>query len=98
MESLTLKKREISHTKSEHELIEIDYGRLVGIEKQKQKYDSLSEDLKQIESDAYKIYAKIKEMENEILGIKQILSKHNNRRTFSQIINNIYNISINIQF
>jgi DNA repair exonuclease SbcCD ATPase subunit len=99
MESLTQKKKEISHTKSEHELIEIDYGRLVGIEKQKQKYDSLSEDLKQIESDAYKIYAKIKEMENEILGIKQILSKvYNDKERYERNKSAIkYNEKINIE-
>jgi DNA repair exonuclease SbcCD ATPase subunit len=74
MESLVQKKEEILHIKSKNELIEIDYKRLSESENQKQKYDSLSEDLKQIESDAYKTQAKIKEMEKDIFNIEGVLS------------------------
>ena len=68
MESLNKKSKEILDIEAKCELIEIDFNRLKNIEKQKQKYDSLSDDLKQIESDAYKTHAKIKEIE---LGIEQ---------------------------
>ena len=74
MESLNQKGDEILYTKSKYELIEIDYERLSEAENQKQKYESLSDDLKQIESDAYKTHAKIKEMEKDILNIEGILS------------------------
>ena len=74
MESLNQKGDEILYTKSKYELIEIDYERLSEAENQKQKYDSLSDDLKQIESDAYKTHAKIKEMEKDILNTEGILS------------------------
>jgi len=74
MESLNQKGDEILYTKSKYELIEIDYERLSEAENQKQKYDFLSDDLKQIESDAYKTHAKIKEMEKDILNIEGILS------------------------
>ena len=78
MESLTQKKKEILHIKSKYELIEIDFKRLLGIENKKQKYDSLSEDLKQIEGDAYKTHAKIKEMEGLQLNAKTVTSKLEN--------------------
>ena len=74
MESLNQKRDEILYTKSKYELIEIDHERLSEAENQKQKYDSLSDDLKQIESDAYKTHAKIKEMEKDILNTEGILS------------------------
>jgi DNA repair ATPase RecN len=99
MESLTQKKKEILHIKSKYELIEIDFKRLLGIENKKQKYDLLSEDLKQIEGDAYKTHAKIKEMENEILGIEQILSKvYDDKELYEKNKSAIeYNEKINIK-
>ncbi len=99
IESLTQKKKEILHTKSKYELIEIDFKRLLGIENKKQKYDLLSEDLKQIEGDAYKTHAKIKEMENEILGIEQILSKvYDDKELYEKNKSAIeYNEKINIK-
>ena len=52
-----------------------DYDRLKNIENEKQKYDLLSDDLKQIESDAYKTHAKIKEMERDIDTTQVYLDK-----------------------
>jgi len=72
---LSKRKREYKELESKYTLTMFDYDRLKNIEKDKQKYDSLSDDLKQIESDAYKTHAKIKEMERDIDSTKVYLDK-----------------------
>ena len=56
---------------SRYDLTMIDYERLENIEEEKQKYDDLKDDLKQVEGDAYKTHAKIKELE---LSVEQVQS------------------------
>ena len=53
----------------------LNHDRLQNIESEKQQYDSLSDDLKQIESDAYKTHAKVKEMERDIHTVEVYLNK-----------------------
>ena len=45
------------------------------IEREKAKYQELTEDLKRVEGDAYKTQAKIKELEVSILGLEKDLEK-----------------------
>ena len=45
------------------------------IEKQRAKYQGLKEDLKQVEGDAYKTQAKIKELESNVLSLEKDLEK-----------------------
>ena len=45
------------------------------IEKEKAKYEDLSEDLKRVEADAYKTHAKTKDLENSVLSLEQELEK-----------------------
>ena len=72
---LSKRKKECKELKSKYTLTMFDYDRLKNIESEKQKYDSLSDDLKQIESDAYKTHAKIKEMERDIDTTQVYLDK-----------------------
>jgi len=72
---LSGKKEEHKTLESKYTLIMLDYDRLKNIEKDKQKYDSLSDDLRQIESDAYKTHAKVKEMERDIHTVEVYLNK-----------------------
>ena len=72
---LNKRKEEYISFDSKYTLTMLDYDRLQNIESEKQKYDLLSDDLKQIESDAYKTHAKIKEMERDIHTIEVYLNK-----------------------
>ena len=71
-ETLLVKEtEELKIIMSKHDLTMIDYERLENIEEDKLKYDELKDDLKQVEGDAYKTHAKIKELE---LSVEQIQS------------------------
>ena len=72
---LNERKEESKSLESKYTLTMLDHDRLQNIESEKQKYDSLSDDLKQIESDAYKTHAKIKEMERDIDTTQVYLDK-----------------------
>jgi len=68
---LQKQKEEMKTIMSRYDLTMIDYERLENIEEEKQKYDDLKDDLKQVEGDAYKTHAKIKELE---LSVEQVQS------------------------
>ena len=68
---LEKQKEEMKTIMSQYDLTMIDYERLENIEEEKQKYDDLKDDLKQVEGDAYKTHAKIKELE---LSVEQVQS------------------------
>ena len=68
---LQKQKEEMKTIMSQYDLTMIDYERLENIEEEKQKYDDLKDDLKQVEGDAYKTHAKIKELE---LSVEQVQS------------------------
>jgi len=68
---LDKQKEEMKIAVSKYDLTMIDYERLENIDVEKQKYDDLKDDLKQVEGDAYKTHAKIKELE---LSVEQIQS------------------------
>ena len=68
---LDKQKEEMKTAVSKYDLTMIDYERLENIDVEKQKYDDLKDDLKQVEGDAYKTHAKIKELE---LSVEQIQS------------------------
>jgi len=68
---LDKQKEEMKTAISKYDLTMIDYERLENIDVEKQKYDDLKDDLKQVEGDAYKTHAKIKELE---LSVEQIQS------------------------
>ena len=99
MESLNKKRKKILNIEAKCELIEIDFNRLKNIEKEKQKYDLLSDDLKQIESDAYKTYAKIKETELNIETTQVYLNKcHTDKSLYEENESAIqYNQKINTE-
>ena len=66
-ETLLIKqKEEMKTVMSQYDLTLVDYERLENIEEEKQKYDDLKDDLKQVEGDAYKTHSKIKELELSI--------------------------------
>ena len=68
---LDKQKEEMKTVVSKYDLTMMDYERLENIDVEKQKYDDLKDDLKQVEGDAYKTHAKIKELE---LSVEQIQS------------------------
>jgi len=72
---LVKQKEEMKKIMSQHDLTMIDYGRLENIEEEKQKYDDLKDDLKQVEGDAYKTHAKIKELELSVEQVQSSLKK-----------------------
>ena len=72
---LVKQKEEMKKIMSQHDLTMIDYGRLENIEEEKQKYDDLKDDLKQVEGDAYKTHAKIKELELSVEQVQSTLNK-----------------------
>ena len=75
-ETLLLKQKEEMKTiMSQYDLTIIDYERLENIEEEKQKYDDLKDDLKQVEGDAYKTHAKIKELELSVEQVQSTLKK-----------------------
>ena len=72
---LVKQKEEMKKIMSKYDLTMIDYARLENIEEKKQKYDDLKDDLKQVEGDAYKTHAKIKELELSVEQVQSSLKK-----------------------
>jgi len=72
---LDKQKEEMKTAVSKYDLTMIDYERLENIEIEKQKYDELKDDLKQVEGDAYKTHAKVKELELSVEQIQSTLKK-----------------------
>jgi len=75
-ETLLIKQKEEMKTlMSQYDLTLVDYERLENIEEEKQKYDDLKDDLKQVEGDAYKTHSKIKELELSVERVQSTLKK-----------------------
>jgi len=72
---LDKQKEEMKTAVSKYDLTMMDYERLENIEIEKQKYDELKDDLKQVEGDAYKTHAKVKELELSVEQIQSTLKK-----------------------
>jgi DNA repair exonuclease SbcCD ATPase subunit len=96
---LNKRKEEYILFDSKYTLTMLDHDRLKNIESEKQKYDLLSDDLKQIESDAYKTRAKVKEMERDIHTVEVYLDKyHTDKLSYEENKSAIkHNQTINIK-